>query len=380
VKPTEIRTTSVGFTPWHDDVRRRQSTPPVDVGRREASTREASPREARTKEEGTLTADDKPRHTAEPTEPGEPIGLPEQSGPGAASDADAFDVVPVRHPGRWLSVAVIGVLAAMTVNSLVTNDRFEWDVVGDYLFSEQVLRGLWATIYLTLLAMGLGVVGGVGLAVMRMSPNPVLRATAAGYIWFFRGTPILVQLLFWGFIASLYPKLSLGVPFGPEFVTGDANDVIPLWLAAVLGLGLNEAAYMAEIVRAGLNGVDEGQTEAAAALGMPRGLVLRRVVLPQAMRIIVPPTGNETIAMLKTTSLVYAIAFTELLYAVQLIYSRTYRTIPMLIVAAIWYLVLTSVLTVGQHYLEKYYNRSSARYGAASRRLRDQAPRAGATL
>jgi polar amino acid transport system permease protein len=190
---------------------------------------------------------------------------------------------------------------------------------------------------------------------------------AFGYIWFFRGTPVITQLIFWNFLAALFPTLGLGIPFGPELATFDTNVLINQFTACLLGLGLNEAAYMSEIVRGGLNSVDHGQTEAAGALGMSRAQTLRRIVLPQAMRVIIPPTGNETISMLKTTSLVVVIGYFELQTAVQSIYSRNFQTIPLLIVAAAWYLVLTSVLSVGQSYLERYYGRGSGRPGEQPR-------------
>jgi polar amino acid transport system permease protein len=196
---------------------------------------------------------------------------------------------------------------------------------------------------------------------MRLSPNPMVSGGAWCYVWLFRGTPVLVQLLFWSFIAAVYPKISLGIPFGPSLISQTANSLITPFVAAILGLGLNEGAYMSEIVRAGLLSVDEGQTEAAQALGMSRMQTLRRVVLPQAMRVIIPPTGNETISMLKTSSLVSVIAFTELLYASQLIYSQNYKQIPLLIVASLWYLFLTSILSFGQYYLERHYARGAAR-------------------
>jgi polar amino acid transport system permease protein len=200
------------------------------------------------------------------------------------------------------------------------------------------------------------------LAIMRLSPNPLVAGFSWLYIWFFRGTPVLVQLLFWSFIAALYPKVSLGIPFGgPVLVQGSANAVITAFVAAILGLGLNEGAYMAEIVRAGFISVEEGQTEAAQSLGMTRLLTMRRIILPQAMRVIIPPTGNETISMLKTTSLVSVIAVTDLLYSVEIIYARTYQTIPLLIVASLWYLIVTSVLSFGQYYVERYYARGSSR-------------------
>jgi polar amino acid transport system permease protein len=199
----------------------------------------------------------------------------------------------------------------------------------------------------------------VVLAVMRLSPNPLVSSASWFYIWFFRGTPVLVQLLFWYNIAALYPKIGLGIPFGPTFVHADANKLITPFTAAILGLGLNEGAYMAEIVRAGIISVEEGQSDAAHSLGMTRLQTMRRIVLPQAMRVIIPPTGNETISMLKTSSLASVIVVTELLYAAQLIYSVNFKTIQLLIVASIWYIVCTSVLYVGQHYLERHYGRGT---------------------
>jgi polar amino acid transport system permease protein len=196
---------------------------------------------------------------------------------------------------------------------------------------------------------------------MRLSANPLLSGASWAYIWFFRGTPVLVQLLFWYNLAALYPQVSLGIPFGPAFVHGSANSLITALTASILGLGLNEGAYMAEIVRAGILSVDHGQVEAAQALGMTRAVTMRRIILPQAMRVIIPPTGNETISMLKTSSLASVITVTELLYAVQLIYSVNFKTIPLLLVASLWYLIATSVLTIGQYYVERHYARGSAR-------------------
>jgi len=216
---------------------------------------------------------------------------------------DEIKAVQVRHPGRWLAAAIILVVAAAFANSAATNPRFGWGVVGHYFLSRRILDGLVVTLELTTLAMAIGIVGGVVLAVMRLSPNPLVGGASWLYIWFFRGTPVLVQLLFWFNIAALYPRIALGIPFGPQFVHLNANTLITTFAAATLGLGLNEAAYMAEIVRAGIISVDEGQTDAAQALGMTRLQTMRRIVLPQAMRVIVPPTGNETISMLKTSSL-----------------------------------------------------------------------------
>jgi polar amino acid transport system permease protein len=242
-----------------------------------------------------------------------------------------------------------------------TESRYQWDVVGQYFFSSQVLRGLWITLALTGIAMAAGILLGVVLAVMRLSPNPLLSAAAWLYIWFFRGTPVLVQLLFWFNLSYIYPQLTLGVPFGPALVHLNANSIITSFVAAALGLSLNEGAYMSEIVRAGIISVDEGQTEAAQSLGMTRLRVLRRIVLPQAMRLIIPPTGNEIISMLKTSSLASVVVVTELLYSVQLIYARTYQTIPLLVVASLWYLVVTSVLMIGQYFIERRYSRGAAR-------------------
>lgn len=274
--------------------------------------------------------------------------------------------VPVRHPGRWVVVAVLAVLTAMSVNTVLTNERFRWDVVGEYLFSAPILNGLQNTLILTVASMAIGIVGGIALAVMRLSPNPILTSVAGIYIWVFRGTPLIAQLLFWNFLAALYPQLSLGVPFGPAFVVFDTNQLITQFAACLLGLGLNEAAYMAEVVRGGLQSVDEGQTEAAGALGMSRAQALRRIVLPQAMRVIIPPTGNETISMLKTTSLVVVIGYFELLTSAQRIYSTNFQTIPLLIVVALWFLALTSVLSIGQGFIERRYGRGTSRGPAGS--------------
>lgn len=276
--------------------------------------------------------------------------------------ADELRVVPVRHPMRWVAVAVFGLLAAMLIHSLIVNPAWQWSYVQGYLTYGTILSGIVVTLELTLYAMLIGVVLGVLLAVMRMSPNPVLSSIAWLYIWFFRGTPVLVQLLFWFAFTYLFSNLSIGVPFGPRFHTWDTNSIITPFVASVLGLGLNEAAYMAEISRAGLLSVGAGQSEAAAALGMSRGLTLRRVVLPQAMRVIIPPTGNETISMLKTTSLVTVIGINDLLGATQDIVSgHTFLQIPLLVTASIWYLLMTSVLYVGQYFLERRFGRGTNR-------------------
>jgi polar amino acid transport system permease protein len=274
---------------------------------------------------------------------------------------DEIKAIPVRHPGRWVAAAIILYLSAALVKSVATNPRFEWGIIRHYFTSSRVLQGLVTTLELTVLCMAIGIVIGILLAVMRLSANPLVSGASWLYIWLFRGTPVLVQILFWGFIAALYPTLSLGIPLGPQFVHFSANSAITPFVAGMLALGLNEGAYMAEIVRAGIISVEEGQTEAAQSLGMTRLQTMRRIVLPQAMRVIVPPTGNETISMLKTTSLVSVIAVTDLLYSVQLIYAVNYRTIPLLIVASIWYLIVTTLLSFGQYYLERYFGRGAAR-------------------
>ena len=249
----------------------------------------------------------------------------------------------------------------MFAHWLVATKGLHWDVVRHYLFNSSIVQAARRTIVLTILAMLIGVVLGIVLAVMRLSPNPIVSGAAWLYIWFFRGTPVLVQVLFWYNLPAVMKSLSLGVPFGPSWFHTDPKTVITQFGAALLGLGLNEAAYMAEIARAGIISVDEGQTEAAQALGMTRLLTMRRIVLPQAMRVIIPPTGNETISMLKTTSIVSVIGYAELTFTAQIIGSRTFQVIPLFLTISLWYLAMTSVLYVGQFYLERYFARGSAR-------------------
>ncbi len=281
-----------------------------------------------------------------------------------AREPERIHAVPVRYPGRWVSALVVLVLAAMAAHALVTNPTFAWPTVGTYLFAMPVIRGVGWTLLLTVGSMVIAIVLAVLLAVMRDSPNPVMRWVAWAYIWVFRGTPIYTQLALWGLISVIFPRLSLGVPFGPELWSFDTKDVFTAAVAALIGLALNEGAYLSEIVRAGLESVDHGQHEAARALGMKEGAILRRIVLPQAMRVIVPPTGNETISMLKTTSLVIAVPFIlELNFATNAIGNRIFQPVPLLMVACAWYLVITSVFMVGQHYLERYYGRGFEPHG-----------------
>lgn len=273
--------------------------------------------------------------------------------PHPARTADDLTVVPRRHVGRWVIGLVLIALCALLLRDVFTNQRFGWDLVWTELRDVSVLRGLGTTLLLTVICMAIGIALAVVLAVMRLSPNPVAQSVAFGYVSFFRGTPLLVQLLFWFNLAALYPVISFGLPG----VHLNANALISPFTAAILGLGLNEAAYMSEIVRSGILSVDHGQVEAAAALGMGRGRTLRRIVLPQAMRVIMPPTGNETVGMLKATAMVSVLAVPDLLYSTQIIYAQNFRPIPLLIVASIWYLAVTTVLSVGQYYLERRYAR-----------------------
>ena len=287
-------------------------------------------------------------------------------------DTTPIKAVPVRHYGRWVAGVVVLFVAFIVVRSIITNDNFGWPIVWDYMFNDRVLRGLQNTLILTVISMLIGIVGGVLLAVMRLSPNPLTKGAAGIYIWLFRGTPLITQLVFWNFLAFAYPRIGLGIPFGPEFVSWSTNDLINQFTASLLGLGLNEAAYMAEIVRGGIQSIDSGQLEAASALGMKRTTTLRRIVLPQAMRVIVPPTGNETIAMLKTTSLVVAIGYFELMVAVQTIYAQNFKTIPLLLTAVIWYLFMTSILTAIQIQIEKYFARGTSQGGTSRTGLRSR--------
>ncbi|HEX4282754.1 MAG TPA: amino acid ABC transporter permease [Solirubrobacteraceae bacterium] len=292
-----------------------------------------------------------------------PTGRPEE-----------IKAVPVRHPGRWIAAAIVLVIAASIVRAIITNTGpnkgFEWTWVGHYLFDSRVLHGVVATIYITVLAMLVGIILGVVAAIMRLSPNPIVSGASWLYIWFFRGTPLLVQILFWYNLQALFPTISLGIPFGPSFVHTHANSIITTLVAGLLALGLNEGAYMSEIVRAGIISVDEGQTQAAQSLGMSRLQIMRLIVLPQAMRVIIPPTGNETISMLKNTSLLSVISFGELLFAAQTIYDVNYKVIALLIVASIWYLAMTSVLYVGQYFIERRYGRGFSRAERATMRER----------
>src|SRR6266545_1381365 len=280
-----------------------------------------------------------------------------------APPAEAIKAVPLRHPGRWIGATIVLVLIALFVYGAATNGNYHWDTYRAYLFDKRISIAAWNTLQLTVWAMVIGVGLGIVLAIMRLSPNPVLTWAAWGFLWIFRGTPVYVQLVFWGLFTSLYPHLAFGIPFVHQFSHVNIQTLNAAFFFAVLGLGLNEAAYMAEIVRAGITSVHEGQAEAATALGMSWTMTMRRIVLPQAMRVIIPPTGNEVISMLKTTSLVTAVPYTLDLYSIATreIAAREFEPVPLLLVAAAWYLAVTSVLMVGQFYLERYYSRGASR-------------------
>jgi polar amino acid transport system permease protein len=277
------------------------------------------------------------------------------------SRPEAIKAIPLRHPWRWVSALVVLGVAAAALYTFAAAPGLDWRVVGQFLFFPQILRGILVTLELTVIAMVIGVSLGVLLAVMRLSVNPVVSTVSWFYIWFFRGTPVLVQLFFWYNLALILPHLTVGIPFTHIQWVGTTNQIVSPFLAAILGLGLNEAAYMSEVVRAGIISVDHGQTEAAQALGMTRVQVMRRIVLPQAMRVILPPTGNETISMLKTSSLAYITTVAELFYVQTEISNANFSIVELLIVASIWYLVMTSILTFGQYYLERHFARGASR-------------------
>ncbi|MGA4685523.1 amino acid ABC transporter permease [Micromonospora sp. AB353] len=310
----------------------------------------------------------------------------------ARARPEPIKAVPVRHPGRWVAVAVLSVLAAMFVHLLVTNEAFNWSFMVDKMFRPPIIEGLLrGTVLMTVSAMLIGVTLGVVIAVMRLSDNPILRGVAWLYTWFFRAVPRLVLLAVFGNIGILWSRVEFGVPFDTQIgqLFGIDNlqlrlfgfssrDILTGFMAGLLGLALSEAAYMAEIVRAGIQSVDPGQTEAAQALGLSRAQLLRRVVLPQAMRVIIPPTGNETIAMLKDTSLLlYVPVSVELFFQLDAVGKRTFQIFPMYVAACLWYLFLTSILLVGQYYLERHFGKGYGVTGRARLKLRTLAAETG---
>ncbi|MCW2709377.1 MAG: His/Glu/Gln/Arg/opine family amino transporter, permease, region [Frankiales bacterium] len=268
---------------------------------------------------------------------------------------DRLVAVPVRHWGRWVGALVVVALFALLVRAFVGAD-IHYGVTRKYFTAHVILVGVWHTLLISVLAQAMGIALGVVAAVMRQSGNPVMSGVGWFYVWLFRGTPLLLQLILWFNLAALFPTISI-----PGVWHTDTNSAITPFVAALLGLGINEGAYMAEIVRAGIGSVDQGQTEASHALGMTQGLTLRRVILPQAMRVIIPPTGNEFVNMLKSSSLASAAQYTELLRVTQTVAGSNLELIPMLFVAAIWYLILTSVFSIGQYYLERRFARGAQR-------------------
>jgi polar amino acid transport system permease protein len=278
------------------------------------------------------------------------------------SASPTIEAVPLKHPWRWLASTVILLLVALFLYGAATNEAYRWPTFAKYVFDERISVAAWNTIQLTVLSMVLAVALGVLLAVMRLSPNPVFRSVAWVFLWIFRGTPVYVQLVFWGLVPTIYKNIQFGIPFGPSFFHLDLQSLSIPFILAFVGLGLNESAYMAEIIRAGISSVPEGQTEASTALGMSWSMTMRRTVLPQAMRVIIPPTGNEVISMLKTTSLVTAVPYSLELYGrAKDISVSLFQPIPLLLVAAAWYLLITSILMVGQFYLERYFSRGASR-------------------
>ncbi|WP_329331418.1 amino acid ABC transporter permease [Streptomyces sp. NBC_00663] len=290
--------------------------------------------------------------------------LSDRTDPAATGVARQHDVAaaPRRHPGRWIAAATLGLLCAGWVLSLWGNHNIDHATIADFLFDGRIVQGVLLTVALTACSMLLATALAITLAVMRLSANPVLRVVSWAYTWFFRGTPLLVQIVFWGYLGLLYEKISLGIPFTSiQFFSADTNVIVTPFVAGLLALGMNEAAYASEIVRAGLLSVDHGQVEAAHSLGMSPAYTLRRIVVPQAMRVIIPPMGNETISMLKNTALLQLIAVPELYTRASWISAQNLSQVELLIVASAWYLVLTSVLSIPQYYLERRYGRGSHR-------------------
>lgn len=267
---------------------------------------------------------------------------------------EPIKAVKVKHYGQAAAAVIVLAFAGSFVLDLARNEKLDYSVIGEYFTAGAVLKGLLVTFELTVIAMVAGTVIGILVALARMSENVVLRAMASFYIWFFRGVPLLVQILIWGNFGLLFSQLGIGIPFtGISLVAVDTNTVLTSFVAAAVGLALHEAAYMAEIVRGGIMSVHRGQSEAATALGMTGMLAMRRIILPQALRIIIPPTGNNLISLLKATSMVYVIAGGDLMTAVNDIAAGNYRIVEMLMVASIWYLGVVTVLGIGQRFLEK---------------------------
>jgi polar amino acid transport system permease protein len=330
-----------------------------------------------------------------PETPGVPAATPGGLPPGPGRTApEAIKAVPVRHPGRWITIGILAILTAMFLHLLLTNDQFKWSFMFDNMFRPPVIEGVKTTIIATLIAMAVGITIGIIVAVMRLSSNPILRSAAWLYTWFFRAIPRVVLLVLFGNLGILWARIEVGLPFDRQIgalfgihdlnarIFGvDARTFLSGLSAGILGLALSEGAYMAEIVRAGIKSVDPGQAEASAALGMSQLQTMRRIVLPQAMRIIVPPTGNEVIAMLKDTSLLAFVPVTnELFFQLSAIGNRTFQPFPMLVAALLWYLALTSILMVGQFYLERYFSKGFGPEQKAKAKLRSITAESGGAL
>lgn len=296
--------------------------------------------------------------------PAGPSGPPGQPGPAGppVPPGPAERVLPLRRPGRWIAALVVLVLASQAANGLLTNPFYQWDRFAYWFLRPVILEGLLITLQVAAYSAVLGLAGGVLLALGRLSGNPVLRSASWTYIWLFRSVPLIVVLLFLYNLSALYPTLSVGVPFGPAFFTFDESRLATDLVVAVIGLSLSEAAYAAEIVRAGVLSVDQGQHEAAAALGLPKRYQFARIVFPQALRSIVPSYVNQLIGLLKATSLVFYVSLLDLFGSVQSL-AGTYPgdVVPLLLVATVWYVILTSVVSVVQFYVERYYARGALR-------------------
>lgn len=278
--------------------------------------------------------------------------------PDSGKTEPGIKAIRLRHPWRNTFAVVLLLIVAMFIADAAMRPAYDWPAVGKYLFDQRISQAAFITLQLTVYSMVIAIILGVTLAIMRLSPNAVVASIAWVYLWIFRGTPVYVQLAFWGLIGTIYQTIDIGLPFTDPWVSLPTRVALSAFILAIVGLALNEAAYMAEIVRAGLLSVDSGQEEAATALGMSWFQTMVRVIVPQSMRVIIPPAGNEVISMLKTTSLVTAIPFTLELYTRSRdIAAVTFETVPMLIVASIWYLFFTSILMVGQYFLEKRFAR-----------------------
>lgn len=303
----------------------------------------------------------------------------ETPSPNSADHTRPIKAIKLRHPWRTLFAVIIILIAALFVYDAGWNrPAYDWPVVAKYVFDVRVIEAAFNTLQLTVYSMIIGIVLGIILAVMRLSPNPIFKSVAWVYLWIFRGTPVYVQLVFWGLLAVIYQSIDIGLPFMHPWISFKTTAALNAFTLAIIGLALNEAAYMAEIVRAGILSVDKGQEEASKALGMSWGQTMRRVTIPQAMRIIIPPTGNDVISMLKTTSLVTAVPYAFDLYTrTRDIASETFNPIPLLIVASIWYLFFTSILMIGQYYLEKRFARGTGMQieGRKKKFVREVAPR-----